>query len=54
MTVKFKLAFSIFLTWLFNISGIFGILSEESGGFGDDSSKSIFISSLYHLEFKGL
>ena len=33
MTVKFKLAFSIFLIWLFNISGIFGILSEESEWF---------------------
>ena len=33
MSTKFKFVFSIFLIWLFNISGIFGILSEDSEWF---------------------
>ena len=32
-TVQFKLGLSIFLIWLFNISGIFGILSDRSDWF---------------------
>ena len=33
MSTKFKFVFSIFLIWLFNISGIFGILSDDSEWF---------------------
>jgi len=33
MSIKFKFAFSVFLIWLFNISGILGILSEHSAWF---------------------
>lgn len=35
MSTKFKFVFSIFLIWLFNISGIFGILSDDSEWFLD-------------------
>lgn len=33
MSLKFKFAISVFLIWLFNISGILGILSERSDWF---------------------
>ena len=43
MTTKFKLAFSIFLIWLFNISGIFGVLSEKSGWFLSMTPLNLFL-----------
>ncbi len=43
MTVKFKLAFSIFLIWLFNISGIFGILGKDSEWFLSMTPLNLFL-----------
>jgi len=43
MNVKFKFAFSIFLIWLFNISGIFGILGEDSEWFLSMTPLNLFL-----------
>ena len=43
MSTQFKYVFSIFLIWLFNISGIFGILSKDSEWFLDMTPLNLFL-----------